>query len=204
MLGADDNGSGTVGVIALARAFAANPVKPRRSLVLAVFAAEERGLLGSYYYVAHPLRPIETTRAVINFDMIGRNETESEQTKGLIAIAPDTSNDLNLVGTNYSPDYRHVVEKANEGIGLKLDYKWDEEPALNVFFRSDQYPFVLKNVPAIWWFTGFHPDYHQTTDTVDRINFPKMEKIIRLAYLAGFDIADSASTPRFVPAGARN
>lgn len=202
MHGADDNGSGTVGVIALARAFAANPVKPRRSLVFAVFAAEERGLLGSYYYVAHPPRPIETTRAVINFDMIGRNETESEQTRGLIAIAPDTSNDLNLVGTNYSPDYRNVVERANRNAGLKLDYKWDEEPALNVFFRSDQYPFVLKNVPAIWWFTGFHPDYHQTTDIVDRINFPKMEKIVKLAYLAGFDFADSTAPPRFVEAGA--
>jgi hypothetical protein len=198
MHGADDNGSGTVGVVALARAFAANPIKPRRTVVFAIFAAEERGLLGSYYYVAHPLRPIETTRAVINFDMIGRNETESEQTKGLIAIAPDTSNDLNLVGTNYSPDYRAVVEKANDSVGLRLDYKWDEEPALNVFFRSDQYPFVLKDVPAIWWFTGFHPDYHQTTDMVDRINFPKMEKIVKLAYLAGFDFADAATPPRFV------
>ena len=75
--GADDNGSGTVGVIELARAFAANPVKPKRSMVFIVFAAEERGLLGSYYYTAHPLRPLETTRAVINFDMIGRNETPS-------------------------------------------------------------------------------------------------------------------------------
>ena len=203
MHGADDNGSGTVGVIALARAFAANPVKPRRSLVFAVFAAEERGLLGSYYYAAHPLRPIETTRAVINFDMIGRNEAPSEQTKGLIDIAPDTSNELNLVGTNYSPDYRAVVERANDGVGLKLNYKWDLEPALNVFFRSDQYPFVLKNLPAVWWFTGFHPDYHQTTDMVDRINFPKMEKIVKLAYLAGFDFADNPAAPRFVPSPGR-
>ena len=94
--GADDNGSGTVGVLELARAFAASPVKPKRSLLFAIFAAEERGLLGSYYYVAHPLRPLETTRAVINFDMIGRNETPSKQTEGLIQIAPDTSNELNL------------------------------------------------------------------------------------------------------------
>lgn len=203
MHGADDNGSGTVGVIALARAFAANPVKPRRSLVFAVFAAEERGLLGSYYYASHPLRPLETTRAVINFDMIGRNETPSEQTKGLIDIAADTSNELNLVGTNYSPDYRAVVERADDTVGLRLSYKWDEEPALNVFFRSDQYPFVLKNIPAVWWFTGFHPDYHQTTDMVDRINFPKMEKIVKLAYLAGFDFADNPAPPRFVPSPGR-
>src|SRR5262249_2414815 len=68
--GADDNGSGTVGVVELARAFSANPAKPKRSILFVVFAAEERGLLGSYYMAAHPLRPLETTRAMINFDMI--------------------------------------------------------------------------------------------------------------------------------------
>src|SRR5438874_2679519 len=85
--GADDNGSGTVGVVRLAHAFAANASqgeKPKRSLLFVVFAAEERGLLGSFYMAAHPLRPLETTRAVVNFDMIGRNETESDQPKGLV------------------------------------------------------------------------------------------------------------------------
>lgn len=196
--GADDNGSGTVGVVELAHAFAANPVKPRRSILFAVFAAEERGLLGSYYYTQHPLRPLTTTRAVINFDMIGRNERPSEQTKGLIEIAADTSNELNLIGAKYSPGYRAVVEQANRGIGLKLNYKWDDESALNVFFRSDQFPFVLHDIPALWWFTGFHPDYHQVTDTVDKINFAKMEKIVRLAYLAGWTFADGSPPPRFI------
>src|SRR5205823_7474439 len=119
--GADDNGSGTVGVVELARAFAAARPKPKRSLLFAVFAAEERGLLGSYYYAAHPLRPLETTRAVINFDMIGRNETPSTQTNGLIDIAADTSNELNVIGTKYSPDYRETVVRANELVGLKLN-----------------------------------------------------------------------------------
>ncbi|PYT20928.1 MAG: peptidase M28 [Acidobacteria bacterium] len=196
--GADDNGSGTVGVLELARAFAASPVKPKRSLLFAIFAAEERGLLGSYYYVAHPLRPLETTRAVINFDMIGRNETPSKQTEGLIQIAPDTSNELNLIGTINSPAYRTVVEGANEHVGLHLNYKWDDDAALNIFQRSDQFPFSLREIPAIWWFTGFHPDYHQTSDTVEKINFAKMEKILRLAYLTGWDFASAASTPGFV------
>ena len=201
--GADDNGSGTVGVVELAHAFAANPSKPRRSVLFAVFAAEERGLLGSYYYAQHPLRALDTTRAVINFDMIGRNETPSEQTKGLIQMASDTSNELNLVGAKYSPDYRAAVEQANRRIGLKLNYKWDDEAALNVFFRSDQFPFVLHDIPAVWWFTGFHPDYHQVSDTVDKINFVKMEKIVRLAYLAGWAFADGSTPPRFIanPAG---
>jgi Peptidase family M28/PA domain len=196
--GADDDGSGTVGVIELARAFAASPEKPKRSLLFAIFAAEERGLLGSHYYVAHPLRPLDTTRAVINFDMIGRNETPSRQTEGLMDIAPDTSNELNLIGTINSPDYRAAVERANEYVGLRLDDKWDRDAALNIFQRSDQFPFALHDIPAIWWFTGFHPDYHQSTDTVEKINFTKMEKILRLAYLAGWEFANAAAPPRFV------
>ena len=196
--GADDNGSGTVGVVELVRAFANNQAKPKRSVMFIVFAAEERGLLGSYYCVQHPLRPLDTTRAVINFDMIGRNEADSEQTKGLIKIAPDTSNELNLVGMKYSPDYRKAVEEANRTVGLKLNYKWDDEAALNVYFRSDQFPFALHDIPAMWWFTGFHPDYHQVTDTVDRINFPKMEKILRLAYITGWMFADGDRPPKFI------
>lgn len=197
--GADDNGSGTVGVVELARAFAKNYIKPRRSLLFLVFAAEERGLLGSYYYVAHPLRPLEKTRAEINFDMIGRDETPSRQTEGVIDIAADTTNELNLIGTNYSPDYRATVERANNMIGLNLIYKWDQEPALNIFFRSDQYPFTLRDVPAVWWFTGFHPDYHQTSDTVEKIDFAKMGKILKLAYVAGFDFGDQPNPPKFKP-----
>jgi hypothetical protein len=196
--GADDNGSGTVGVVALAHAFVKAGVKPRRSILFAVFAAEERGLLGSYHYANQPLRPLAGTRAVINFDMIGRNETPSTQTDGLIAIDSDTSNEMNLVGAYYSPDYAKVVEKSNEHVGLRLNYKWDMEPALNVFFRSDQYPFVLKNIPALWWFTGFHPDYHQVTDSVEKINFPKMVKILKLAYRSTLHFANTATPPRFV------
>jgi hypothetical protein len=196
--GADDNGSGTVGVVALARAFSNSPVKPKRSMLFAIFAAEERGLLGSYYYVQHPLVPLDKTRAVINFDLIGGNEAPSQQTNGLIEIEPDTTNLLNLVGLKYSPDYKRVVERANRQAGLQLSYKWDEEAALNVYFRSDQFPFALKDIPAMWWFTGFHPDYHQMTDTVDKINFPKMAKILNLAYLTGWDFADSDQPLRFV------
>jgi Zn-dependent M28 family amino/carboxypeptidase len=195
--GADDNASGSAGVMELAKAFTANPTKPKRSIVFAVFAAEERGLLGSYYYAAHPLRPLETTRVVINFDMIGRNEAPSAQTQGLIQIASDTSNELNLIGTKNSPDYKATVAQADQTVGLKLNYKWDNDAALNVFQRSDQFPFALHNIPAVWWFTGFHPDYHQPTDTVEKINFDKMVKILKLAYLSGFQFGDSMSPPKY-------
>lgn len=200
--GADDNGSGTVGVVSLARAFAKNSVKPKRSIALVVFAAEERGLLGAYYYADHPLRPLATTRAQINFDMIGRDEKDSNQTKGLIDIAADTSNEVNIIGTRYSPDYRNAVVRANELVGIHLNYKWDDDTVLNVLFRSDQYPLLMHDIPAIWWFTGFHPDYHQITDTAEKINYAKMEKILRLAYATGFDFGDTATPPKFFPAGA--
>jgi Peptidase family M28/PA domain len=196
--GADDNGSGTIGVVALARAFAANPAKPKRSILFVVFASEERGLLGAYWMAAHPLRPLRTTRAQINFDMIGRDEKASPQTDGLIKIPADTSNRLNLIGALYSPDYDRTVKQQNKVVGLTLDDRFDHESALNVFFRSDQFPFVLHNIPAFWWFTGFHPDYHHTTDTVDKIDFPKMTKILQLAYLTAWEFASEPTPPRFV------
>jgi hypothetical protein len=196
--GADDNGSGTVGVVALARAFALNPARPKRSILFVVFASEERGLLGSYWMAAHPVRPLATTRAQINFDMIGRDEKASPQTDGLIEIPADTSNRLNLIGAPYSPDYDRTVKEANKAVGLVLDDRFDHDAVLNVFFRSDQFPFVLKGIPAFWWFTGFHPDYHHTTDTVEKIDFVKMEKILKLAYLSAWDFGTEATPPRFV------
>jgi hypothetical protein len=195
--GADDNGSGTVGVVSLAHAFAANPVKPKRSVLFIVFAAEERGLLGAYYYVSHPLRPLATTRVEINFDMIGRNETADPRV--ITEISPDTSNQLGLIGTHYSPDYRETVERQNKIVGLDLTYKWDLDSYNGVLFRSDQYPFLMHDIPGVWWFTGFHPDYHQVTDTVEKINFEKMTKILKLAYLSGFEFGDAASGPRLKP-----
>jgi Zn-dependent M28 family amino/carboxypeptidase len=201
--GADDNGSGTIGVVELARAFMANPARPKRSILFTVFAAEERGLLGSYYLAMHPLRPLATTRALINFDMIGRNEEPSDQTTGLLEIPKDTTNRLNVISGGYSPDFVRTVQAANRTIGLDLDDRFDHENALNVFFRSDQFPFVLKDVPALWFNTGFHPDYHHTTDTADKINYVKMTKIVKLAYLSAWRLADQPTGPAFVsdPAG---
>jgi hypothetical protein len=197
--GADDNASGTAGVIALARAFAANNAKPKRSILFVVFAGEERGLLGSYWMVQHPLRALGTTRAVISFDMIGRDEKASPQTNGLIDIPADTTNRLNLVGAEYSPSYRAVVEEMNNsGVGLTLDDRFDHDSVLNVLFRSDQFPFLLRNIPALWWFTGFHPDYHHVTDTAEKIDYAKMNKILQLAYLSTWRFASDASTPAFV------
>lgn len=205
--GADDNASGTTGVVELAHAFMANPAKPKRSILFVVFAAEESPELGSYQMAAHPLRPLATTRAVINFDMIGRDEKPSWQTDGTdIQVPADTSNRLNLVGSPYSPDYRRTVGEQNRMVGLVLDGRFDHDHEISVLFRSDQFPFLLKGVPAFWWFTGFHPDYHHVTDTADKIDYPKMARILQLAYLSGWQFANEQQPPRFVvnPKGTAN
>ena len=196
--GADDNGSGTVGVVELAHAFSANAAKPKRSILFVVFASEERGLLGSFYMAQHPVRPLTTTRAMVNFDMIGRDEKPSAQTDGVIEIPADTSNRLNLVGSLYSPELLRTVEREDEHVGLILDDRFERDTALGIFFRSDQFPFILLDIPALWFFTGFHPDYHHVTDTVEKIDFSKMRKILRLSYLTLFEIGDERQTPRFV------
>ncbi len=201
--GADDNASGTVGVVSLAKAMATNAsaatgMKPKRSILFVVFGAEERGLLGSFYLSAHPLRPLATTRAMINFDMIGRNEVPTKLTDGMIDVPTNTTNRLNLIGAEYSPDYNNTVVRENTYVGLDLDHRFDHDSALNIFFRSDQFPFVLHNIPAFWWFTGFHPDYHHVTDTADKINYPKMEKILRLSYLSAYAFANEKNPPVFV------
>lgn len=187
--GADDDASGTAAIIELARVFAAATERPRRTLVFVAFGAEEAGLLGSYYYAMRPAQPLEKTRGVFSLDMIGRDEQPSPQTQGLIEIADDTSNEVNFIGLKSSPGLRPVIEAANREVGLRLNHKWDDDAALSVMWRSDHYPFLLKGVPAVWVFNGFTPDYHQPTDTIDKLNFAKMEKIVRLVYLAGRALA---------------
>ena len=191
--GADDNASATAAVIAMAEAFAANP-RPKRSLVFLVFEAEEDGLLGAFHYVNNPIVPLEKTVAVLNMDMIGRDEDSPTWNTG----AADNRNAVNVVGTLYNPDLRRVVETENQKIGLKLDYKTDGDDREGWFSRSDHYPFAVKGVPMVFFNTGEHPDYHTAQDTWDRINYPKMEKITRLVYQSARNVADAAARPRFV------
>jgi hypothetical protein len=198
--GANDNTSGTVAVMELARLFAQAPGKrPRRSLLFLVFGSEEEGMLGSNYYVEHPLRPLAGTRAVLNLDMIGRNEEHIAQSRGVLEIHADTSNEINLVGAFYSPDLRETIVRENRATGLEISTKFDRDHDLNVLFRCDHFPFLAQGIPAAWFFAGFHPGYHEPSDTIDRLNFPKIEKVLRLAYLTARVVADENRPPRFVP-----
>ncbi len=201
--GANDNASGSVAVMELARLFVRDAARPRRSLLFVVFGSEEEGLLGSYYYVAHPMRPLATTRAVLNLDMIARDEAHIPQSQGVVEIPPDTRNEINLVGAFYSRDLEAVIRKANEKVGLEISMKFDRDHDLNVLFRCDHFPFLLHDVPAVWIFGGFHPGYHEPSDTIDRLDFPKLEKVVRLAYGSARSLADAPLTPRFQAAASR-
>ncbi len=174
--GADDDGSGTVGILEIARAFAHNPVRPKRSLIFVSHAGEERGLLGSRYYTDHPLVSLDSTVAQLNIDMIGRNE----------------ENSVYIIGSNFlSKELHNINETENEEIGLNLDYKYNNtDDPQRFYYRSDHYNYAKHGVPIIFYFTGTHSDYHQPTDTVDKINFHKMQKIARLVYLTGWDVAN--------------
>jgi Zn-dependent M28 family amino/carboxypeptidase len=197
--GADDDASGTTGVLELARAFQIGLLKPRRTIVFAAWGAEELGLLGSRYYSEHPLFPLNKTVAMIQLDMIGRNEQRSaDSAAGIDAEkAEDNGNTVNIAGSTFSPDLKDWIEDSNRRIRLTLRYRYDSGQE-NLLKRSDQWGFLKARIPSAFFFTGFHPDYHKTTDTPDKINYQKMERILKLIYLTLWDVADHAQPPRFV------
>jgi hypothetical protein len=193
--GADDNASGTIGVMEIAKALCALPKRPKRSVLFISFDAEERGLLGAFYYVDHPIIPLKDTVANLNMDMIGRDEVSSSWP----TPADGNHTMVNAVGTLYNPDIQQVIDTQNRGIGLKLDYKTDTVDPESWFARSDHFCFAMHGVPMVLFNTGEQADYHTENDTWDRINYPQMEKIIRLIYLSSLEIANSDQRPKFTP-----
>lgn len=204
--GADDDGSGTVGVLELAEAFAqaaAAGVRPRRSVLFALFNSEERGLLGAWAYTLNPVAALDRTVAVLNMDMIGRNEEVPADGGGRFnGLDPQTAesnrNALNVIGGIRTPDLQAAIDRANQAIGLEIRYRYDNNPS-QLLRRSDHWPFIQNGVPGVWIFTGLHPDYHRGTDTADLINYDKMERILKLVYQVTWDLAQADGRPRLLP-----
>ncbi|HHB79012.1 MAG TPA: M28 family peptidase [Saprospiraceae bacterium] len=183
--GADDNGSGSSALIEIAHAFAQAKESgngPKRSLVFMWMAGEEKGLLGSRYYVHAPLVPLKNTVADINIDMIGRvDETHAGNPNYIYVIGAD----------RLSTDLDKIVKSANSHTKLLLDYKYNAADDPNRFYyRSDHYNFAKNNIPSVFFFNGTHEDYHRPTDTVDKINFDKMAKIGKLTFYTAWEIAN--------------
>ena len=204
--GADDDGSGTVALLESAEAYAlaaADGVRPRRSVLFAAWNSEERGLLGAWAYTEHPIVPLDQTVAVLNMDMVGRNEEVpvggGRRFNGLeIQTAESNRNSVNIMGYTYSPDLRNEVEEANEVYRLKLKMDYDNNPS-NLLRRSDQWPFLQNGVPALFFHTGLHPDYHTPYDRPEKINYKKLETIARLVHQVSWNLAQSPSRPRYAP-----
>ena len=201
--GADDNGSGVVALIEIAEAYALAAKeghRPKRSILFASWNSEERGLLGAWAYTEQPLAPLNTIAAVLNMDMIGRNEEipvgGGQRFAGLeVQTAESNSNALNLMAFSKVPDITALVEKANSGIGLDLKKRYDNNSS-NLVRRSDQWPFLQRGVPAMGFITGLHPDYHTQYDRPEKINYVKMEKIARLIHQVSWDIANADARPK--------
>ena len=203
--GADDNGSGTVALIEIADAYAmaaAANQRPRRSVLFACWGSEERGpLLGAWAYTEAPTFSLERTVAVLNMDMVGRNEEVpvggGPRFNGLeIQTAESNRNAINILGYSRHPELSGVVERVNKSsYGLDLRLRYDNNRS-NLLRRSDQWPFLQNGVPALWFHTGLHPDYHTQYDRPERINYEKMEKIARLVHHASWVLANQDSRPK--------
>ena len=185
--GADDDGSGTVTVLELAEAFTSAAAKnrgPKRSILFMTVTGEEKGLLGSRYYTDFdPVFPLKNTVANLNIDMVGRVDEKHSGN-------PDY---IYLIGSDkLSQELHDLSEEANKTYtNLELDYTYNDENDPNRFYyRSDHYNFAKNNIPIIFYFNGVHPDYHKPTDTVDKIDFDKIEKIAKLVFHTGWEIAN--------------
>ncbi|MGH9373954.1 MAG: M28 family peptidase, partial [Vicinamibacterales bacterium] len=187
--GADDDGSGTVALMAIARAFALGP-KPKRSLVFVWHTGEEAGLQGSRYNADHPVVPNEKIIAQLNVDMIGRNRCDDAA----------EANSVYLVGSDrISSDVHNVSEEANAADmarPFKLDYELnDPADPQSLYTRSDHYSYAAKGIPVIFYTTGLHKDYHYVTDEIDKIEFEKMTRITQLVYATGQRLANLDRAP---------
>jgi hypothetical protein len=182
--GADDDASGTTGVIELAEALSMPGARPKRSVVFLTVSGEEHGLWGSAWFSEHPVVPMSQVVADLNIDMIGRNW------KDTIVVIGKEHSDLGATLDR--------VNRAHPELRMKaIDDIWPEE---NFYFRSDHYNFARKGVPILFFFNGTHPDYHGPNDEPDRIDAEKESRIVRLVYLITQEVGDAPARPAWNPA----
>jgi Zn-dependent M28 family amino/carboxypeptidase len=174
--------------MAIAKAFATGQ-KPKRSVMFVWHSGEEAGLYGSRYMADHPVVPLDRMAAQLNLDMVGRNQCDD----------PEKGNTLFLVGSDrISSELHNVNEEANaaQPMPLTLDYDLNDiADTEGLYTRSDHYSYAAKGIPIIFFTTGLHRDYHFVTDEVDKINFPKMQRIAQLVYTTATRVANLDHLP---------
>jgi Zn-dependent M28 family amino/carboxypeptidase len=185
--GADDNASTSVALLAIARAWVKQPSK--RSALFVFHGAEERGLLGSRYYVAHPTVPLTSIAAVLNGDMIGRNNSD---TAALLGSQPPHRNSSELV--------QMAIDANNAVTKFVIDSTWDRPThPEGWYFRSDHVPYAERKVPALFFTTNLHADYHTPRDEPKNINYPKLTNMARWMYMTGWLVGNAAKRPAVDP-----
>jgi Zn-dependent M28 family amino/carboxypeptidase len=195
--GADDDGSGTTAVLALARAFAEAGMAPKRSILFVWHCGEEKGLWGSDYYTTFPTVSLDHVVTQLNIDMIGRSRVATDNKPGDADLSgPD---EVYVIGSHMmSTELGDLSERVNKSLlNLKFNYKYDDPKDPNrFFFRSDHFNYARKGVPIIFYFDGVHEDYHRPSDSVEKIDFDKMEKVTRTIYATAVAVADLPARPR--------
>jgi hypothetical protein len=186
--GADDNATTSVALLAIGRAMSASP--GRRSALFVWHGSEERGLMGSRWYVKHPTVPLKSIVAVLNGDMMGRNDPK---TAALLGALPPHRNSPELV------DMAHAANKAVSQ--FEIDSSWDDpNHREGWYYRSDHLPYARAGIPALFFSTLLHPDYHTPFDNPDRIDVAKLTKMTRWMYATGRAVAEAAKAPAVDPA----
>ncbi len=184
--GADDNASGSSTVLEIAEAFAEAAkagLSPKRSVLMLFVSGEEKGLLGSRYYAEHPVFPLETTVANINIDMIGRYDEAHADSAAYIYVIG-----AGRISSDLDDATRHLNRFAED---IDLDYTFDAEDDPNRFyFRSDHYNFAKNGIPSVFFFSGVHEDYHRPGDTPDKLDYDKMVKVGRTAFVMAWNLAN--------------
>ena len=181
--GADDDASGSAAVIEAAHAFSLLTPHPRRSLVFMTVSGEERGLWGSSHFVEHPTVPLQNIVADLNTDMVGRNWTDT------IAVIGKEHSDLGAT-------LNRVAASHPELHMTPIDDIWPQE---GFYFRSDHYNFARKGIPILFFFNGTHPDYHEVSDELAKIDAEKESRIVKLDFYLGLEIAGSPERPKWNP-----
>lgn len=193
--GADDDGSGTVSILAIAEAFAKG-VRPKRSLLFVWHAGEEKGLWGSRYFTQYPSVPINKIITQLNIDMIGRSKQDGDINQRNAELSG--SNEIYVVGSKMmSTVLGELSESVNKSYyNLSFNYKYDDpNDPHRFFFRSDHFNYAQKGIPIIFYFDGEHEDYHRVTDQVEKIDFEKMQKVARTVYAMAWELAGGMKRP---------
>jgi Zn-dependent M28 family amino/carboxypeptidase len=195
--GADDDGSGTVAVLSIAEAFTKGAQRPKRSVLFIWHAGEEKGLWGSEFFTDNPTVPIGSVITELNIDMIGRAQAAGDENpKNKLLPKP---NEVFVIGSKMmSTELGEISEATNKSfLNLEFNYKYDDpKDPEQFFYRSDHFNYARKGVPIIFYMDGSHADYHQPSDSIEKIDFVNMERIARTIFATGWELANRAARPK--------